>query len=215
MRGEPLVENEADDPGGELFGAHGRPGEEVPLAVMRAGKQPFLVAEGTVPINLAITGVTGSRFPADRQIALNITADSLPLDLVPTVFSNYVSNLTGRVSSSFMVGGSLNHPRLTGQFSLHEGQAHVVPAGITLNQIEASIRMLGDTVVIDSIAASNKGRILLTGGIGLKSLAAPSFDRLVLLIVLGLVAIIGLGVLRGDQVGVRPARFGPIGEARR
>ncbi len=143
---------------------------------MREGKQPFLVAEGTVPINLAITGVTGSRFPADRQIALNITADSLPLDLVPTIFSNYVANLKGRVSSSFKLGGSLNHPQLTGQFSLHEGQARVVLAGITLNQIEASIRMLGDTVVIDSIAASNKGRILVTGGIGLKSLTAPSFD---------------------------------------
>ena len=143
---------------------------------MRAGQQPFLIAEGTVPINLALTGVTGSRFPDNRQIALNITADSLPMDLVPGVFANYVSNLKGRVSSSFKVAGTLNHPQLTGQFSLHEGQARVVLAGITLNQIEASVRMLGDTVVIDSIAASNNGRILLTGGIGLKSLTAPSFD---------------------------------------
>src|SRR5205823_12515700 len=63
-----------------------------------------------------------------------------------------------------------------GQFSLHEGQARVVLAGITLNQIEASVRMLGDTVVIDSVAANNNGHILLTGGIGLKSLTAPSFD---------------------------------------
>ena len=143
---------------------------------MRAGQQPFLVAEGTVPINLALTGVTGSRFPADRQIALNVTADSLPMDLVPSIFNNYVSNLKGRVSSSFKVAGTLNHPQLTGQFSLHEGQARVVLAGITLNQIEASVRMLGDTVVIDSVAANNNGHILLTGGIGLKSLTAPSFD---------------------------------------
>src|SRR2546423_4223048 len=143
---------------------------------MRAGQQPFLIAEGTVPVNLALTGVSGSRFPADRQIALNITADSLPMDLVPTVFSNYVSNLKGQMSTSFKVAGTLNHPQLTGQFSLHGGQARVVMAGITLNQIEASVRMLGDTVVIDSIAANNKGRIILTGGIGLKSLTAPSFD---------------------------------------
>jgi translocation and assembly module TamB len=142
---------------------------------MRAGQQPFLVAEGTVPINLALTGVTGSRFPANRQVALNITADSLPLDLVPQ-FSDYVSNLKGRVSSSFKLGGSLNHPQLSGQFLMHEGQARVVLAGINLNQIEASVRMLGDTIVIDSIAANSRGRIVVRGGIGLKSLTAPSFD---------------------------------------
>ncbi|MFL5523987.1 MAG: translocation/assembly module TamB domain-containing protein [Gemmatimonadaceae bacterium] len=142
---------------------------------MRPGGQPFLVAEGTVPINLALSGVTGSRFPADRQIALSITADSLPLDMVPAL-SGYVSNMRGKVASSFKVAGTLNHPQVTGQFSLHEGQARVVPAGITLNLVEASIRLLGDTIVIDSIAANNNGPIRLTGGIGLKSLTQPSFD---------------------------------------
>ncbi|MFL5508259.1 MAG: translocation/assembly module TamB domain-containing protein, partial [Gemmatimonadaceae bacterium] len=142
---------------------------------MRPGGQPFLVAEGTVPINLALSGVTGSRFPADRQIALSITADSLPLDMVPAL-NGYVSNMRGKVASSFKVAGTLNHPQVTGQFSLHEGQARVVPAGITLNLVEASIRLLGDTIVIDSIAANNNGPIRLTGGIGLKSLTQPSFD---------------------------------------
>ena len=142
---------------------------------MRPGEEPFLVAEGTVPINLAITGVTGSRFPANREIALNVTADSLPLDMVPQL-TGYVSNLKGRVSSDFKVGGSLNRPQVTGQFSLHEGQARVVLAGITLNQIEASIRLLGDTIVVDSLVAYNKGRIAITGGIGIHSLTQPSFD---------------------------------------
>src|SRR4051812_535474 len=142
---------------------------------MRPGEAPFLVAEGTVPINLAITGVTGSRFPADRQIALNVTADSLPLDMIPQL-TTYVSNLKGKLASNFKIGGTLNHPQVTGQFSLHEGTAKVVPAGITLKGIEASIRMLGDTVVVDSVVAYNKGRIALTGGIGLSSLTTPSFD---------------------------------------
>jgi autotransporter translocation and assembly factor TamB len=142
---------------------------------MRPGKPPFFVAEGTVPINLAITGVTGSRFPTDRQIALNINADSLPLDLVPQ-FSDYISNVKGRASGAFKVAGSLSRPKLSGQFALHEGQARVIPAGINLSQVEASIRMLGDTVVIDSVAAYSKGRIVLTGGIGVGSVTTPSFD---------------------------------------
>ncbi|HET9635453.1 MAG TPA: translocation/assembly module TamB domain-containing protein, partial [Gemmatimonadaceae bacterium] len=143
---------------------------------MRAGGQPFLTAEGTVPINLALTGVTGSRFPANRQIALNVTADSLPMELLPSYFGNYVTDLQGKMQSNFRVTGTLNKPQLTGQFAMHEGHAHVVQAGINLNQIEASVRLLGDTVVIDSIAANSKGRILLTGGIGLGSLTQPSFD---------------------------------------
>jgi len=142
---------------------------------MRPGKPPFLIAEGSVPINLALTGVTGSRFPSDRQVALNISADSLPLDLIPQ-FSGYVSNVSGRASGSFKIGGSLNKPQLTGQFALHDGKARLVPAGINLNRIEASVRMLGDSVVIDSVAANSKGRIILTGGISLGSLTAPSFD---------------------------------------
>jgi hypothetical protein len=141
----------------------------------RGGQPRFLIAEGTVPINLALTGVTGSRFPSNREIALNINADSLPLDLLPQL-SGYVSNVSGRASGSFKVGGSLNDPQLTGQLALHDGRARLVPAGINLDQIEASIRMMGDTVVIDSIAANSKGRMILTGGIGLRSLTAPSFD---------------------------------------
>jgi translocation and assembly module TamB len=142
---------------------------------MRSGKPPFLIAEGTVPINLALTGVTGSRFPTNRQIALNINADSLPLDLIPQ-FSGYVANVSGRASGSFKVGGTLNRPQLTGQFMMHDGRARVVPAGINLTQIEASVRMLGDTVVVDSVSAYSKGKMILTGGIGVGSLAAPSFD---------------------------------------
>jgi translocation and assembly module TamB len=140
------------------------------------GKPPFLMAEGTIPINLALTGVTGPRIPTDRQVALNINADSLPLDLIPQ-FSGFVANVTGRASGNFKVGGTFNKPQLTGQFALHDGRARVVPAGINLSKIEASIRMLGDTVVIDSVAATNQGRIVLTGGIGLgSSVTTPSFD---------------------------------------
>jgi translocation and assembly module TamB len=175
---------------------------------MRAGMPPFLVAEGTVPINLALTGVTGSRFPANRQIALNITADSLPMDLIPMV-NTYVSNVRGKVTSSFKVAGTLNKPQVTGQFAMHEGSLHIIPAGINLSQIDASVRMLGDTIVIDSIAASNKGRIILTGGLGLQSLTAPSFDLKL--------ATMGAQVLNNDRgqlvVSANLAMTGPFKDA--
>ncbi|MEO7822203.1 MAG: translocation/assembly module TamB domain-containing protein [Gemmatimonadaceae bacterium] len=143
---------------------------------MRAGRQPFLIAEGSVPVNLALTGVTGSRFPTDREIALTINADSLPFDMMPQL-NDVVSNVRGQASGNFRVAGTLNRPVLSGQFALHNGAARVVPVGINVTNIEASIRMLRDTVVIDSIAGrSRDGRFLITGGLGIGSLREPSFD---------------------------------------
>jgi translocation and assembly module TamB len=141
---------------------------------MRAGKQPLVIADGTIPINLALTGVTGSRFPSDRQIALNVAADSLPLDLLPQ-FSDIIANVKGNATGNFKLTGTLNRPVLAGQLALHQGSMKLVPVGITIHDIYASVKMLKDTVVIDSIVGQSKGRIALYGGIGIGSLREPSF----------------------------------------
>jgi len=142
---------------------------------LKAGQGAFLVASGTIPINLALTGVSGSRFPTNRQMDLAIRADSLPLDLLPQ-FNTYVSNMRGRAVADFKVGGTLSRPEVTGQLVLSDAQARVVPAGINLNRINGSIRMLRDTVAVDSLVAYSGGRIAITGGIGIGSFRNPSFD---------------------------------------
>ena len=135
----------------------------------------LLVAEGTIPINLALTGVTGSRFPTDREIALNVTADSLPMDLIPS-FNEFVTNVRGKTVANVRVAGTLNKPRVTGEFKLSSGSARFVPAGINISQINASIRLLTDTVVIDSIAGNSSGRIMVRGGLGIADIRNPTFD---------------------------------------
>ena len=142
---------------------------------MREGGRSLLFAQGTVPINLAFTGVTGPRFPKDRQIDLAIKADSLPLNLIPQ-FAQYVTDLKGSAVADFKVGGTLARPEITGKFLLDSAEAHVVPLGVTLSRIDGSIRMLHDTVVIDSLVAYSGGRMALTGGLGIGSLREPSFD---------------------------------------
>lgn len=143
---------------------------------MREGGRSLLYAEGTVPINLAFTGVTGSRLPRDRQIDLAIRADSLPLNLIPQ-FDAYVTNMKGQAVADFKVNGTLSRPEVIGKFNLADAEARVVPLGLTLKPLNASIRMLKDTVVIDSVSAySRTGRIVLSGGLGIGSLRAPSFD---------------------------------------
>ncbi len=142
---------------------------------MRAGERSLLFAQGTIPINLALSGVTGPRLPKDRKIDLTVRADSLPLDLIPQ-FGQYVTDMKGRAVADVKVGGTLNRPEVTGHLTLDSAQAHVVPIGLTLNRINGSIRMLRDTIVVDSLVAYSGGRIALSGGLGVGSLREPSFD---------------------------------------
>ncbi len=142
---------------------------------MREGKGSMLFAEGTIPINLALSGVTGSRFPTDRQIDLAIRADTLPLDLVPQ-FNTVVSNLRGKAVADFKVTGTLDRPEVTGRLTLDSASALFVPLGVNLSRLNASISLLRDTIVVDSLVGYSDGRIAVTGGIGIGSLRAPSFD---------------------------------------
>jgi translocation and assembly module TamB len=140
-----------------------------------AGGGSLLYAEGTVPINLAFTGVTGSRLPKDRQIALTVRSDSLPLTMVPQL-STYVSNLRGRVLSDFRIAGTLTRPEVTGQFTLNNAGALIIPLGVNLTDIDGTVRMLRDTLIVDSLVARSDGFIRVTGGMGIGSFREPSFD---------------------------------------
>jgi translocation and assembly module TamB len=142
---------------------------------MQEGSQSLMYAEGTIPVNLAFRGVTGSRLPRDRQIDLAIRADSLPLNLLPQ-FNTYVSNMRGRAVADFKMNGTLNRPELTGQLKLENAQAHLTKLGIDLKKMTGSVRMLKDTVIVDSLVAYSLGRIAVTGGLGIGSLRTPSFD---------------------------------------
>jgi hypothetical protein len=142
---------------------------------MRAGEQPFFSVKGTIPINLAFTGVTGPRISKDRQMDVAIMADSLPLDMIPQL-NTYVTNLKGKTVANFKIAGSLARPEITGTFILDNAQAYVVPLGLTFTRMNGSIRMLRDTVIVDSLVAYSGGRIQISGGLGIGSLREPSFD---------------------------------------
>lgn len=139
------------------------------------GKTPALTAQGTVPLNLALVGVTGSRIPKDRTIAATVDADSLPLDLVPQL-TPALSNLSGRALAKFTIAGTVNSPDVNGRITLWNGSARVVPLGLVINDVAGSLRLIKDTVIVDSLAARSNGALRLSGGIGLKSLAEPSFN---------------------------------------
>ncbi|MGI9091331.1 MAG: translocation/assembly module TamB domain-containing protein [Gemmatimonadaceae bacterium] len=142
--------------------------------VNREGDGAILRARGTVPVNLALSGVTASRVPRDRAIDVRINADSLPLSIVPQL-STAVTDLKGTALANFTVAGTINNPIVNGRVALQNGGVKVVPLGITLTDVATNVRLLRDTVVIDSLVARSDGLIRVSGGVGIKTLAQPSF----------------------------------------
>jgi len=139
------------------------------------GMEPALTAKGTVPINLALVTVAGPRVPPDRAIAATVDADSLPLNLIPQV-SDAVADLNGRALAKFTIKGTVNNPDVEGRITLWNGSGRVVPLGIVVNDVAANVRLVRDTVIVDSLVVRSNGLLKASGGVGIKNLAKPTFN---------------------------------------
>lgn len=180
------------------------------FAAARATGEPLVSAEGTIPVNLALQGVRGSRIPRDRRIALRVTADSFPVGIFPQL-TRLVSNITARTSGSFTMGGTLRRPEFSGSLAISQGGARIVPLGIRVTNIAGSLTMTGDSIVIDSLAGvSGGGPVRLAGGIGVGSFREPSFN-LQLIARNARLLNNDLGELKAD---VELTLYGPFADAR-
>jgi translocation and assembly module TamB len=133
-----------------------------------------VVADGTIPINLAMTGVTGSRL-LPLPISVDIAADSLPLELIPELTS-VVSDVHGRAAGKMTVRGTLKQPVLAGNFTLDHGSMKIASTGATIGNIAAAAHMASDTVYIDSVAGSARGPVRLRGTLGVANFREPTLN---------------------------------------
>lgn len=145
------------------------------IEATRADGRSVLVANGTVPIDLSLVEMKGSRVPADRQIDVKIVADSLPLDIIPEV-TDVVKDMQGNAKADFTVRGTVSEPDVQGYVSLTNGRMKLIPNGVTYSDVTGLVRLIRDTIVIDSLFARKDGTIKLSGGVGIKKLTEPSFD---------------------------------------
>jgi translocation and assembly module TamB len=143
-------------------------------AIGRTGP-PSVIADATLPINLALSGVTGPRL-LELPMRVEVRGDSLPLDLIPAV-TDAVASIGGKASGTFVMGGTLARPSFAGAVSWAKGSMRIVPTGVVVHDIVASIRMARDTVFVDSIAGvSGKGPVRLVGKLYVGDWRAPAFD---------------------------------------
>jgi translocation and assembly module TamB len=130
------------------------------------------VADGTIAMNL---GSGAGELLPDAPIVIDLRSDGLPLDLVSR-FTDAVDNVQGRAFGVVRVRGTTRHPNTAGALALQNGSVRLLSTGTRLTNVMASIRLLADTVIIDSITGRAGGRIVARGGLGIKTLSEPSFD---------------------------------------
>lgn len=142
------------------------------------GMAPLATAHAEIPLNLAFSA-TGPRMP-DEPIRIEIVADSLPLDALPQ-FTDAVSDLHGRLIGRMVVSGTLKAPLPIGAFALDLGSMHIVASGTTIADVHGTIRVTGDSVIIEDLNGRTRGdgTIRLRGSIDIASISEPGFDLLI------------------------------------
>ncbi len=165
-----------DTPVPDLVGRFGYADRQLVTHVDAKRKGGVIMAtiDGRIPINLAMSGVTGPRILPD-PMTVDLVADSLPLELVPQ-FTDVISNFHGRAFGRMAMRGTLKRPSLAGAFSLMQGSVTLNSTGATINNMGASIRMANDTVYIDSIAGNARGPVRVRGSLAVGDWREPSMN---------------------------------------
>ena len=141
---------------------------------LRAGQSPSVVADAVIPINLAIS--TDQPRLLEREMRIDVSGDSLPLDLVPA-FTDAVAEVRGQAVGTFSMRGTLKRPTFAGAVAWRNGSIRIVPTGAVVQNIVGNVRMARDTVWVDSVAGtSGRGPLRLTGRMYVGNWREPQFD---------------------------------------
>src|SRR5215203_2301313 len=131
------------------------------------------VADGRIPLNLG-SDAGGPLLP-DAPISIDLRSDGIPLGLASR-FTDAVEDVGGRAYGVVQVRGTTRRPSTVGALALQNGTVRLNATGMRLTGVNGSVRLLADTVIIDSIAGRAGGRVFVRGGLGVKKISEPSFD---------------------------------------
>ncbi|MEJ7810783.1 MAG: translocation/assembly module TamB domain-containing protein [Gemmatimonadaceae bacterium] len=147
---------------------------------VRGGGVPLATVDVRLPVNLAMAGYSGPRF-LDAPLTVDVVADSFPLDVLPK-FTDAVADISGRVIGKVAIRGTKARPVMAGALALDLGRMRLVSTGVTLRDINGSVRLLGDTVVLDSIVAfsggGHGGSSRVRGKLNIADVANMRFDSI-------------------------------------
>jgi hypothetical protein len=135
---------------------------------------PIMRADARLPVNLALSGVTGPRL-LPLPVALDVTADSMPLQLI-SHFTDVVSDVNGHAAGQVTMRGTFERPSLAGALIITRGSVKLTSTGMFLHDVAGSVRMANDTVYVDSLVGNAKGPITVRGTLAVGDWREPAFN---------------------------------------
>lgn len=137
-----------------------------------------LDVEAAVPMDLALGGMVPT-FALRRTDPLTATlrADSLPLQLISAAVPTMLEQGEGSAAAQVSITGTLDNPSVAGTAAV-AGALTIVPLGVRWHQIDAALRLQGQTITIDRAMAhtGTDGIARLTGQVVLDQLDRPNLD---------------------------------------
>jgi autotransporter translocation and assembly factor TamB len=124
-----------------------------------------------LPVDLALDSVTGSRRLAG-PLSADVVLDSLGLATLP-LGSRTVTGVHGVTVGEIHVRGTWREPTSGGHLALRDGGFTLVPTGMTASDAVADLRLVGDTLRLDSLVAHARGTLRAAGTVDLTNRAHP------------------------------------------
>jgi len=133
-----------------------------------------LTASGLVPIDLVFHEMDW-RVPADRQMDLNVTADSFPAVFVLVPLEE-LSDIAGTISGQFHIVGTVNDPSPAGTVALHDAAWTIDALRVRHRDIRGAFTLHPDATVDVEMVGRAGGDITTSGTVTLLPLTDPMFD---------------------------------------
>ena len=135
-----------------------------------------LAATASLPLELALEKVAGSRRVAGPLVA-DVVLDSLDLAALPLSTRSF-ADVRGRTAGEAHVRGTWKAPAYSGRAALRDAGLTVVSTGMRLTDAVADLRLVGDTLRLDSLAARANGTVRASGIVDFSDRSRP-FVRMV------------------------------------
>jgi translocation and assembly module TamB len=149
------------------------------IDALRDGAAPLATIDGRIPINLALSGVTGKRL-LDAPMSVDLVGDSLPVELIPH-FTDVVSDIQGQVAGRVSLRGRIDRPTLTGALYIANTSVTIAASGMHIDELHGTVRMANDVVSFGEgaeapITGFAQGPVSLRGTINVGDWRDPAFD---------------------------------------
>lgn len=130
-----------------------------------------LVGTAQLPYDLALTSVKGSRKLRGALVA-DVVFDSLALASLP-LSSRSIQDVRGLLVADAHVRGSWTTPLYSGRAALRDAGVRVVSTGTHIQNGVADLRLVGDSLLLDSLVARARGPLRMSGSVNIADRAHP------------------------------------------